>query len=215
MNDPEQNAVPKWTEPDLPMATGTRKGDRKRSGMRYNRYGDDFLIDKIEFEKIGEELVNVGELVADEEWQIINNSENSLKEDYSLPEREVDLEQSEIERRENTNLRVMELMHNFETDDWEVQSIQQVDASAKKHVKTKNSLIGWTDTDRPLDIPPDNLNPAPSTGTSINIFVRGLVIGLTQTKNLMIKKLRKVRETNGLELNQEEAEPTIRRNFKT
>ena len=108
MKDPEQNAVPKGKEPDLPMATGTRKGNRKRSRMRYNRYGDDFLIDKIQFEKIGEELVNVGELVADEEWQIINDSEHSLKEDYSLPEREVDLEQSEIERRENTNLRILE-----------------------------------------------------------------------------------------------------------
>ena len=30
----------------------------------------------------------------------------------------------------------------------------------------------------------------------------------------MIKKLREVRETNGLELDQEEAEPTIRRNLK-
>ena len=27
-NDPEQNQVPKWTEPDLPMTTGMRKGDR-------------------------------------------------------------------------------------------------------------------------------------------------------------------------------------------
>ena len=31
----------------------------------------------------------------------------------------------------------------------------------------------------------------------------------------MIKKLREVRETNGLELDQEEAEPTIGRKFKT
>ena len=31
----------------------------------------------------------------------------------------------------------------------------------------------------------------------------------------MIKKLREVTETNGLELDQEEAEPTIGRNFKT
>ena len=31
----------------------------------------------------------------------------------------------------------------------------------------------------------------------------------------MIKKLREVRETNGLELGEEEAEPTIGRNFKT
>ena len=31
----------------------------------------------------------------------------------------------------------------------------------------------------------------------------------------MIKKLREVRETNGLELDQEEAEPTMGKNFKT
>ena len=40
-------------------------------------------------------------------------------------------------------------------------------------------------------------------------------VGLTHTENLMIKKLREVRETNGLELDGEEAEPTIGRNFKT
>ena len=33
-NDPEQNEVPKWTEPDLPMTIRTRKGNRKRTGMR-------------------------------------------------------------------------------------------------------------------------------------------------------------------------------------
>ena len=46
-NGSEQNDVPNWTDPDLPMTTGTRKGDGKRTGMRCNRYGDDFLIDKI------------------------------------------------------------------------------------------------------------------------------------------------------------------------
>ena len=46
-NDPEQKEVPKWTEPDMPMTTETRKGGRKRTGMRYNRYRDDFLIDKV------------------------------------------------------------------------------------------------------------------------------------------------------------------------
>ena len=70
--------MPKWTEPDLPMSTGTRRGDRKRTDMRYSKYGDDFFLDKIQTEEIGEELVNMGELVADEEWQIINDSEFSL-----------------------------------------------------------------------------------------------------------------------------------------
>ena len=76
-------------------------------------------------------------------------------------------------------------------------------------------MFDWTVTDRPLGIPPGNLSPAPSTRTSINIFVRGVGVGLTHAKKLMIKKLRKVRETNGLELYQEEVEPTVGRNFKT
>ena len=97
-----------------------------------------------------------------------------MHEDYSEPERETDLEQSEIERRESTNLRVLEWMHNLETDKREAQNIQQVDVSAMKHVKTGNPLFGWTATDRPLEVPPDNLSPAPSTWMSINIFVRGI-----------------------------------------
>ena len=126
-----------------------------------------------------------------------------------------DLEQSEIERMENKNLRILEWMSDVKRKGDEAQSIQQVDMSAEKHVTKKDPLFGWTATDRPLEIPPDNLDPASSTGTSINIFVRGVGVGLTHTKNLMIKKLREVRETSGLELDEEEAEPTIRRNFKT
>ena len=93
--------------------------------------------------------------------------------------------------------------------------MQQVDVSAEKHVKTKDPLFGRTATDRPLEIRPDNLDPASSTESSIYTFVRGVRVGLTHTKKLTIKKLREVRETNGLELDQEEAEPTIGRNFKT
>ena len=36
--------------------------------MKYNRYRDDFVIDKIKADEIAEELVNVGELVDNEEW---------------------------------------------------------------------------------------------------------------------------------------------------
>ena len=67
-NDPEQDEVPKWTESDLPITAGTRSGNCKRTGMRYNRYGDDFLIDKIRPDELGDELLSVGELVADNEW---------------------------------------------------------------------------------------------------------------------------------------------------
>ena len=106
-------------------------------------------------------------------------------------------------------------MRDLKNKGEEAQSIQQVDVSAEKHMKTKDPLFGWTATDRPLEIPPDNSDSASSTGTSINIFVRGVGVRLTLTEHLMIKKLREVRETNGLESDQEEAEPTLGRNFKT
>ena len=111
-NDPEQNEVPKWTEPELPRTAETRSGNRKRTGVRYNMYGDDFLIDKIQPD---EELLSVGELVADDELQIINGSEHYPEEDYSTPEQETDLEQSEIERRENTNLRTLEWIRDVKS----------------------------------------------------------------------------------------------------
>ena len=38
-----------------------------------------------------------------------------------------------------------------------------------------------------------------STGTSMDIFVRGVGVGLTYTENLLIKKLRIARETGDLE----------------
>ena len=106
-------------------------------------------------------------------------------------------------------------MRGVKSEEGEGLSIQQVDVSAEQHVKTEDPLFGCTATDKPLEIPPDNLDQVSSTGTSINIFVRGVGVGLTHTKNLMIKKLREIRESNGLELGEEEAEPTIGRNFKT
>ena len=51
--------------------------------------------------------MNMSDLVADEEWQIINDSEHSWHVDHTVPEKEVDLEQSEVERRQNTNFRVL------------------------------------------------------------------------------------------------------------
>ena len=123
-NNPEQDEVPMRTEPAIPA--GTRSGNRKRTGTRYNRYGDDFLIDKIQPDKLWEKLLSVGELAADDEWQIINDSEHYPHEDYSTPEQETDLEQSEIERRENTNLRILEWMSDVKNKSDEEQSIQQV-----------------------------------------------------------------------------------------
>ena len=130
------------------------------------------MIDKIRPEELGHELLSVEELVADDEWHIINDSEHYPKEDYSTTEQETDLEQSEIERRENKNLRILEWMREVKSKRDEGLSIQQVDVSAEQHVKTEDPLFVWTATDRLLEIPPDKLDPGSSTRTSINIFVR-------------------------------------------
>ena len=100
-------------------------------------------------EELWEELVNVGELTVDEERQIIDDSEHSSQEDRTTPEKEMDLEpleQSEIERRGNTNLGILDEMHSLEADEKEGQSIQQVDMSSAKHVKAGNPLFDWTTT---------------------------------------------------------------------
>ena len=96
---------------------------------------------KIWPEELWEELVNVGELTVDEERQIIDDSEHSLHEDCTTPEKEMDLEQSEIERRRNTNLRILDWMHSQEADEKEGQNIQQVEMSSAKHVKAGNQLF--------------------------------------------------------------------------
>ena len=46
-NEPDQNEEPKSKEPDMPITTEKRRGGRKKTSLRYNRYGDDFLSDKI------------------------------------------------------------------------------------------------------------------------------------------------------------------------
>ena len=53
----------------------------------------------------------MGGLVSDKEWQIINDSEHSwliVRLAHRAQEREVDLVQSEKERMEHTNLRILE-----------------------------------------------------------------------------------------------------------
>ena len=115
-DDPEQSEVPKWTEPVLPRSVGTRSGNWKRTGMIYNRYGDDLLSDKIQPDGLSGELLSVGELVADDKWQIINESEHYPQEDYSTSEQETDLEQSELESRENTNMRILEWMRDLKSE---------------------------------------------------------------------------------------------------
>ena len=75
-------------------------------------------------------------------------------------------------------------------------TIQDVDRESERDDPS------WAAQEKQLLIPASNLDLIPgmrSTGTSMDIFVRGVGVGLTHTENLIIKKLRVARETGDLE----------------
>ena len=77
-------------------------------------------------------------------------------------------------------------------------TIQDVDRESMKYIKTERD----DNQEGQLLIPASNLDLIPgmqSTGTWMDIFVRGVGVGLTHTENLIIKKLRVARETGDLE----------------
>ena len=76
--------------------------------MRYNRYVDDFLIDKIKPVEVRADLASMSDLVNDKEWQIIDDNEHFWQEKHCMPEREMDLEQRKTENKEPMNLRILE-----------------------------------------------------------------------------------------------------------
>ena len=102
-----------------------------------------------------------------------------------------------------TNLRVLEWLNETTSDPEETSvTIQDVDRGSMKYIKTERDDPSWAAQEGRLLIPASNLDLIPgmrSTGTSMDIFVRGVGVGLTHTENLIIKKLRIARETGDLE----------------
>ena len=57
--DPEQIEVPKNFDPDLPFRIQTRQSGSTRLTKKFNRYGDDFVVDSIDLKEIVEEVVGL------------------------------------------------------------------------------------------------------------------------------------------------------------
>ena len=80
--------------------------------------------------------------------------------------------------------------------------IQDVDRESTKYIKNDKDDPSWAAQEEHLIIPASNLNLISnmrSTGTSIDIFVRRVGVGLNHTEKLLIKKLQIARETGDLE----------------
>ena len=111
--------------------------------------------------------------------------------------------------QELTNLRVLEWLHDLPADPKEtILTIQDVDKDGIKYVSHDNTESNWAAPDGPLRVPESNSNLLDfgrSTGTSMDIFVREVGVGLTHTKNLINKMLKLASETGQLKTEGENA----------
>ena len=96
--DPVQMEVPKNLEPDLPFTIQTRQNDRTRSKKRYNPYGDDFVMYRIDLKNIVEEVEGLEGIAVSQVIDIVDEHDQERIEDRSKPEEEFDDEQQQSYR---------------------------------------------------------------------------------------------------------------------
>ena len=188
---PEQTENDKGVQPDFPLPMETRQSKKGRNKKKYNPYGEDFVIDRIILSDKMESLAGRDEVAVPREIDLVNDMDQDWIDDRSEPEVEFQPEAEQTHEQELTNLRVLEWLHDLRADPKEtVLTIQDVDKDGIKYVSHDNTESNWVAPDGPLRFPQSNLDLldfARSTGTSMDNFVRGVGVGLTHTKNLIIK----------------------------
>ena len=175
-------------EPDLPFTIQTRQSDRTRHTKKYNPFGDDFVVDRIDLRKIVEEVVWLEEITVSQDIDIVDDCDEEWIDDQSKPEVEFDDEQQQAYEQDFSKLRVLEWLNEMTSDPKETSfTIQDVDRGSKKYVKTEMDDPSWAAQEGPLLIPASNLDlisSMRSTGTSMDIFVRAVGVGHTHIENL-------------------------------
>ena len=134
---PEQMEVPKNLEPGHPLTLQTRQSDRTRLTKKYNPYGDDFVVDRIDLKKIVEEVVVLG-ITVSQHIGIVDDHDEEWIDDRSKPDVEFDDEQQQSYEQDLTNLRVLEWLNEMTSDPMETSvTIQDVDCESMKYIKTE------------------------------------------------------------------------------
>ena len=209
--------VPKNLEPDLPFTIQTRQNHRTRSKKKYNPYGDDFLVDRIALKKIVEEVVGLEGTTVSQDIDIVDDHDEEWIDDRSKPEVEFDDKQQQSSEQGLTNLRVFEWLNEMTSDPKETSvTIQDVDRESMKSIKTEREDPFWAAQEGQFLIPASNLDLISgmrSTETSMDVFVRGVGVGLIHFENLLIKKLRIARPTgkSEAETDKDPKKPDLRR----
>ena len=131
-------------EPDLPFTIQTRQNDRTRPRKRYNPYGDNFVVDRIDLKKIGKEVVGLEEITVSQDTDIVDDHDDECVDDRSKPEVDFDDEQQKSYEQDVTNLRVLELLNEMTSDPMETSvTIQDVDRGSMKYMKTETDDPCW------------------------------------------------------------------------
>ena len=174
--DPEQIEVPKNLKPDLPFTIQSRQKVGTRPRKKYNPYGDDFVVDRIDLKKIVEEVVGLEEITVSQDIDIGDDHDDEWVDDRSKPEVEFDDEQEQSCEQDLTILRVLEWLNEMTSDpEGTSVTIQDVDRESMKYIKTERDDLSWAAQEGQQLIPASNLDLIPcmrSTGTSMDIFVR-------------------------------------------
>ena len=149
-------------------------------------------MDRIDLKKIVEEVVGLEEITVSQDIDIVDDHDKEWVDDRSTPEVEFDDEQQQSYEQDLTKLRVLEWLNEITSDPKETSvTIQDVDRESMKYMKTEREDPAWAAQEGRLLIPASNLDLISgmrSTGTPMDIFVRGVGVGLTHTENLLIKK---------------------------
>ena len=125
-------------EPDLPFTIQTRQKDGTRPRKKYNPYGDDFVVDRIDLKKIVEEIT------VSQDIDKVDDHDDEWVDDWSKPEVEFDDEQQQSYEQDLTNLRVLEWLNETTSDPEETSvTIQDVDRESIKYIKTERDDPFW------------------------------------------------------------------------
>ena len=144
-------------------------------------------MDGLDLKKMGEEVVGLEKITVSQDIDIVDDHDDEWVDDRSKPEVEFDDEQQQSYEKDLTNLRVLEWLKEMTSDPKEISdTIQDVDRESMKYMKTEGEDPSWAAQEGRLLIPASNLDLIPgmqSKGTSMDIFVREVAVGLTHTEN--------------------------------
>ena len=143
---------------------------------------------KINLEKIVNELVGLEKIPASQDIDIVDDQGKEWIDDRSKPEAEFDDEQLQAYEQELKNLRILEWLNEMTSDPKDTSVTKQdVDRGSRKYIMNGKEDPSWAAQEGQLLIPASNLNLISgmrSKGTSMDIFVRGVAVGLTHTEKL-------------------------------